>query len=252
MIIRLALVIIVLLLNSTAYAEKLSLRIYTHSSKDSVVENQHGEMIGIPGAGRRAVDVEMIRWILADLGIPNNIKRLPFKRALRKVQTEDNVLLFNVLKTNARSKTMQWVGPLRTYRSYFYEASARPTDIASIEDAKKVLAICVLSGNIHHTKLVSLGFDNIIQAASYAQCRELLERGRVDLMPSGEHPVFMKSAENSVKFQNTGVQISERDGYLGVSLNVPSEIIEKLQTSLDKLKSSPDYQDIIEKYSEED
>ena len=225
------------------------IQFYTHSATGSVTYNDEGELIGIPGAGRRAIDVEIVRWLLKDTQKPNNIKNYPFKRALRKLEQEHNIALFNVIKTADRSQRMQWVGPLQSHESFFYELIDNPTNIESIEDAKSVVAICVLSSNVDHTTLTESGFKNLVVANSYEQCANLLIKGRVQLITSGSSPGFAQKAEYISKIKRTSVNIAAREGYIALSKSVSSETVQALQNSLEKLKASSDFQTIFDTYS---
>jgi ABC-type amino acid transport substrate-binding protein len=146
---------------------------------------------------------------------------------------------------------MQWVGPIQSHKSYFYEAADHPSNITSLAEAAEVKNVCVLSGNVHQTMLSKMDFDNLVLAATYRQCVELLLRGRVALMPAGEHPVFMNDPEIKGKIIRTQVLMNQSDGYMGLSLNVDKALVDKLQASLEKLKQTDDYKQIIMKYSEE-
>jgi polar amino acid transport system substrate-binding protein len=240
---------IALLTLQPAYSKDQVLQFYTHSIKDTVIADENGKLVGVANGGRRAVDVEIVRWIIADLGLKNNIQELPFKRALRKVQREDNVVLFNILRTSERDNTMQWIGPIDVHRSYFYESVDRPTKIETLDDAKNVKSICVYSGNVQHTALIKLGFTNLIPASSYAQCVILLHRGRAMLFPASEKPLFLNYS-GAEKVKRTDVIVNSNESYLGVSLNVSQETLQQLQASLDRLKNSQDYLDILKKYSD--
>jgi polar amino acid transport system substrate-binding protein len=233
---------------SNPAVESSELQFYTHSVRNAVVENDDGELVGVENGGRRALDVEIVRWIMNDLGIANNMQVVPFRRGLREVQTEDNIVLFNVLKTEERQRTMQWVGPLDSYRSFFYESVERPTGITSLEDAKNVDRICVLSGNVQHSHLLKMGFDNLVLANSYAQCAKLLLHGRVSLLPASENLLSL-NYDGFERLRRTGIVIYKNEGYLGLSANIPKAVVEQMQASLDKLKGSEDYQRLRLEYS---
>ncbi|WP_371195675.1 substrate-binding periplasmic protein [Glaciecola sp. SC05] len=250
---RLALCILFISSQTAAKAvfasDDVNLQFYTHSIQEAVQTNAHGELVGVPKGGRRALDVEIIRWIIKDLNLKNNIQVLPFARALRKLQSEDNIAVFNILRTKERNDSVQWIGPMRRYRSYFYEAIARPQSLRDFDDAKKVDSVCVLNGNIHQTVLQSKGFSNLILANSYTQCVDLLLRGRVHLIASSENPYFMNNLERPTEIQRTPILIFSNDGYLALSLNVSLDTIIRLQSSIDKLLASEDYQRILTTYS---
>lgn len=235
---------------SFAAETKDAIQFYTHSASHAISNNDKGEIVAIPHMGRRAIDIEIIRWIMKDLNLPNNLKNYPFKRAYQLVQTQQNVALFNVLRTPERESTVQWVGPLNKYTSFFYEAVNNPSNIRTINDAKSAKSVCVLAGNVHHSALARMGFENLVLGDTYTQCANLLLKGRVSLMPAGENPRFVNRDGFSGAIQRTAVAITTRRGYLAVSLDVPKQTVKKLQDSFDKLKSSEDYQMILETYSE--
>lgn len=235
---------------SIAAEQQDNVRFYTHSASHAITENENGEMIALPGMGRRAVDIEIIRWIMNDLNLPNNLKNYPFKRAFQLVQTQTNAALFNVLRTPERENTVQWVGPLNKYTSYFYEAVNSPSYIRTINDAKSVKSICVLSGNAHHTSLTRMGFENLVLGDTYTQCADLLLKGRVTLMPAGESPRFVNREGFAGAIQRTPVAITTKRGYLALSLDVPEATVKRLQESFNRLKASDDYQQIIDTYSD--
>ena len=240
----------ILSIASASAEQRDTIQFYTHSASHAISENEDGEMIALPGMGRRAVDVEIVRWLMNDLNLPNNLKNYPFKRALQLVQTQPNVALFNVLRTPERENTVQWVGPLNKYTSYFYESVNNPSFIRTINDAKSVKSICVLSGNAHHSTLTRMGFENLVLGDTYTQCADLLLKGRVTLMPAGETPRFVNREGFAGAIQRTQVAITTKRGYMALSLDIPEATVKSLQESFNRLKASEDYQRILATYSD--
>ena len=95
-----------------------------------------------------------------------------------------------------------------------------------------------------------MGFENLVLGDTYTQCADLLLKGRVTLMPAGENPRFVNRDGFGGAIQRTPVAITTKRGYLALSLDVPEDTVKQLQASFIRLKSSEDYQRILETYSE--
>ncbi len=247
LLIRIAFILIILGFWETAYAGEITF--LTHGSEESTYVDKFKELRGTVHAGRRAFNVELVREMMSLLNYPKQIKNYPFIRALHMVQTKPNYALFNVNRTLEREEAFKWVGPLQNSTTYFYESKKNQTGIQTIEDAKKVDLICVLNGNIHHRKLKKLGFTNLYPSESYWRCHTLLAKSKVALTPiSNISTAIHKGSKFSPHIQQTPVVLSQSEGYIALSQNIPDQVIQQWQEALEKLKQSGRYDQLVQKY----
>ncbi len=228
------------------------LTFYSHNFKAQVYFDENGLVHGREHAGKRAFNIELVREIIHELdGRQPSITEVPFKRGFHYLQTADNIVFFNVSRTPEREHLAKWVGPLQTETDYFYELKRAPTGVKTLEDVKKVDAVCVLNGSVHHSAVKEAEFSNFVLGNSYAECFNLLELGRVQLTPSAESTVDQKitAAYLSPKsLRKTPVILHQSGGYMAFSKNVDDNIIQKYQQALDAIKESGRYEQLYARF----
>ena len=223
----------------------------THNTKGRVYKDENGELRGIEHKGRRAFHLELVREMMILLDHPKAFTDVPFARGLLLVQNEDNLALFNVTRKPSREDTVKWVGPLDTGASYFYELTVNPTGIQTLEDAKKISAICVLNGNVHDEFLKKEGFVNLYRSHSYTSCFQMLSLKRVTLTPSSVLPLAQRLKDAGISPQDvkrTAVFLFNTEGYLAFSKNIEDDVIRRWQNALVQLKESGKYDQLVQEY----
>jgi len=87
----------------------------------------------------RGFSVEILRAMLTEMKIKDNIRVLPWKRAYHTALNQKNTLLFSTVRTEARESLFQWIGPINSVVSSLYKLRSR-TDIKvkTLNDAKKI------------------------------------------------------------------------------------------------------------------
>lgn len=223
--------------------------VLTHSTFSQV--SVDGETLrGVAKGGRRAFYVELVRALLADLGVADQIQDVPFARGLMLVQQRDQVAFFNLDRTPEREDLVQWVGPISSDLDVLYESADHPTGIQNLDDARGK-RICVLRANVHDRKLSALGFSELVRARSYEQCLKLLDAGRVDLAASAVETLPEKLTATGIEPQRvrrTPVVLMRTDGYIALSRTTPPAEVARWSEALARLKASGRYQALHEKY----
>lgn len=224
------------------------LQFITHSSlQQTYVEN--GQLRGKLHAGRRAFYIELMREMMAVMGVSQDIENYPLARGIQQVQTKDNIAFFNLTRTPEREDSVKWVVQLLETTSYFYETKNAPTGIKTLEDAKKVKAIGVLRGGIHESILKAKGFNNLYPMETYRQVLSMLIKGRIDLTASsGDFSTLQKIDSPLEKLQKTKVKVSNSAGYLCFSKNVSDEIVMQWQNAFQQIKQSGKLQQLTNNY----
>jgi polar amino acid transport system substrate-binding protein len=233
---------------NAALAEHIKFK--THSVSNQSYFDEAGNLRGKKHAGRRAFNIELVHEMMLLMGHTESIEVMPLKRAILLVQSEANHALFNLNRTEAREKQLKWVGPIQSSITSLYENINAPTGIKNLEDAKKVEAICVLRGNLHHRYFDREGYNNIYPANSYGSCADMLALKRVDLTPLSNlsRLVLNKNSERARNLNNTKVVLSRAEGYIAFSPQTPDKVIDQWQAVLDKIKATGRYDELVELY----
>ena len=232
-------------------ANASELQFLTHNIDGQIYTHKNGELRGKKGGGRRAFNLELVREMMILLHYPIKFRQVPFKRGLVYVQNEDNYAFFNVARNANREDTVKWVGPLQSDISYFYELSSAPSHIQVLEDAKQDQQICVLNGGIHEAYLRKNGFDNLTGNVSYTACFQMLALKRVSLTITSVMSLPDRLKEAGISPQDvkqTPVLLTNSEGYLVFSKNISDDVIHQWQKTLDQLKQSGRYSQLVNEY----
>jgi len=249
---RLGLMISVLmfvLIQNVASASEI--RFFTHSAKEQHYLDNDGEMRGIPFSGRRAFLIELVREMMIIVGHkPKVVTNVPFKRGYRYLQNEPNVAFYNVARRTEREDSAKWVGPLQNGISSFYEATDIPQNIRTLEDAKKVDRICVLSGTSTEAFLLRNGFRNLIRSNGYDLCLKMLVRGRANLVVfnSITLPGIFASTEIDEFKISVSLKLHETRGYIAFSRDIPDTVVQTWQNALTNLMQNGKYDQLLQQF----
>jgi polar amino acid transport system substrate-binding protein len=232
-------------------ANASELQFITHNIDGQTYKHESGELRGKKGGGRRAFNLELVREMMILLNYPVKFRKVPFKRGLLYVQNRDNYVFFNVTRNSDREMTAKWVGPLHSDKSYFYELKSTPSGIQTLDDAKKNNQICVLNGGVHEKILQKNGFENLTSNVSYTSCFQMLALKRVSLTITSISSLSDRLKNAGVAPQDikqTPVLLTSSEGYLAFSKNISDEVIQQWQKTLDHLKHTGKYSQLVQEY----
>lgn len=195
--------------------------------------------------------VEIVEAILNDLQCDLPIDVLPWARAYKIIQEQDQQVLFSMARTPQREELFQWVGPLVKYDVYLYKSKEAPLPVTTLEEAKRFL-IGVKNDTAGHRFLKDQGFSKIhvdYSSGKYPLPRMLLEK-RIDLWLMGEisMPYIMEMEGYDAGAVEPVVKISSQELYIAFSRFTPEKIVAQWQKSLESLKKQGIYQQIMQRY----
>lgn len=229
------------------FAQARSVSILTEEwAPYNYVEN--GELVGF--------SVEIVQYILKDLGLDDSIRLLPGMRAARILKTQPRTMMITILRTPARETRYKWIGPLGDGAIYLYKKKGDTLSVASLADAKKARRIACRNAGLVHDILVREGFGNLDTTAvdGPSVYRKLLA-GRSDLgvsdAPLGVRHLLKQWHLPLDTLVQTSVKVVESPLYIACSKDFPDSEIVLWQKSLDKLKASGAYESVRRKYGAE-
>lgn len=199
--------------------------------------------------------VEIVQRIIRDLDVDAEIELYPSMRASYMLNHEPRRLFISMFKTKERENQYQWIGPLVDSSIYFYKKKGSPLVIESLEDAKQVEMISTRHAGLVFDKLKKAGFTNLDNVSVYAKTvYEKLLHGRTDLGIS-ESPLGTKHILRELDYPpdavvRTQVKVVDSALYIAASKDIPDSEIALWQASLDKLKASGVYEEVLRKYHE--
>lgn len=208
--------------------------------------NSNGKLTGF--------SLELLRAILKEVKVKDNIKIYPWSRVYQMVQKEKNVLAFTMTRNKEREKMFKWVGPIAPRNVYLWQLKSRKdVKIKKINDAKKY-KIGTESNSASELDLIRRGFKkgkNIEPVHSMKLNYRKLFRKRIDFLCDLELSVvygLKKEGLNPKKIKKSVLLSSGLKYYYAFNKNTPDYIVKEFNRALQKLKKNGTYDRIKRKY----
>ena len=125
--------------------------------------------------------VEIVKEIQRRVGSNEKIQVYPWARAYKKVQEEENVVLFGMTHTEDRHDKFKWIGPLARKRDILVAKKGSGIKIDSLEDAKNVKRVGTLREDTRERFLKEHGFTNLESVSDEQKNARKLVLGRIEL-----------------------------------------------------------------------
>jgi polar amino acid transport system substrate-binding protein len=201
------------------------------------------------------ISVELVEKMLQKCDIKSDITVLPWDRGYSLLKKGPNIALFTTVRSKEREQHFKWVGPLGSINMVFLAKKGFDKPIKSIEDVKKLDAIGLqIEEDYTSEALKKAGFKNLTYSGVNSLNAFYLYTGKIDLWFGTEFQMIEHIKKMNLdpddfeivyKAKELGLDI---ELYVALSKDVDDEIVEKLQSSLDELKRSGEYEEIVARY----
>jgi len=207
------------------------------------------------------VSVELVQMMMKEAGVDLKIQVYPWARAYSMAQRYENVMLFSILRNPPREKLFKWVGTLHPFHVYLYRMKDRPDIVVNTLDDARKYRIGVLRDDSRNIYLRSQGFGrNLEEVTLDSQNIKKLFLGRIDILPSDPivlsywFKVMNNDPMSSQKYDMKKVEriyrVAGADGenYVAMSLKTDDRVVEHFRRALNRVKASPQYQQLLDRY----
>ena len=205
---------------------------------------QKGKIVGI--------STELVEATLQDAGYEYEIKSLPWKRALVTTQKTPLTMMFTTARTSEREDLFKWVGPIHKGSVYLYKLKENSKLlIGSFEDIKRH-RVAVLRGGAVESFLKNNGINekSYIPVSYSENLIPMLFAGRVDLIPGDELDLLYQLSKAGYKSADIekAMLLYQKDYYIALNKEMPDEIVDRLQDSLNNIIYSEMPDQVIRSY----
>jgi polar amino acid transport system substrate-binding protein len=195
--------------------------------------------------------IDILNEIQARTGYINLINVSIWNDAYAIAQYLPNSAVFATARTPERENMFQWVGPIRSNRTYFYTRSASGLTIATLEQAKALQSIATPNGWFTHDFLKNNNFKNIIATSLTTQdAFNQLLKGEVQALLLPDVDVKWLAGTNGVQMSDLTQHMKALDinSYIAFSLSTPASTVQKWQNHLDAMKTDGTFKTIWNKW----
>jgi len=205
---------------------------------------------------RRGIATDALMEILAASGSlksHKDVASLPWARGYHIALNTPNVLLFSVMRTNAREKLFKWVGPIIAADIVLLQKTSHHLVIDNPQQInEQKLKVGVVLDDVGQLLLKERQINDrqIFPLNKGSYLAQMLNEDRVDLAAYDQLVMFwnLKQLGADPKGFSPVYTLDKSGYYYALSLDVDDLLVEKLQKELDRLKSTGRLNTIIQSY----
>jgi polar amino acid transport system substrate-binding protein len=209
---------------------------------------------------------DMLKEICEQLNIPFQVSILPWDEAYTLAQQTDNAVLFSTDMNSVRKDLFKWAGPIVSSDWLFYALPKSLITLNTLDDAKKVERIGVLSDYSIEQYLTEKGFTNLVVCSDITDAFDKLLKEEIDLVPSDRFTAeaALNNLDKTIYSVSEKMVIKTEMTYVAFNKNVPDDVVADFQLEIDRLKgngvmktlyqtyfNSPDFPGTLQIYTEQ-
>jgi len=200
---------------------------------------------------------EIIRATLDQSGLDYTIEAFPWARAYEMARTQEDVLIYSILKLPWREKQFKWIklDGLSAARSLFKPKYRQDINITSLSEAKEYRIGVTRKSSTHHF-LLSRGFRDGVNLFP-VNCEELnllkSQPGtmRIDLTTGDRISLVHWTNASGLPsdYWKEQMPLFEEDLYMAFGLKTSDDLVEKVRKAFGEIRDQGKLDVIREKYS---
>ncbi|MCQ1850876.1 substrate-binding periplasmic protein [Neorhizobium galegae] len=198
-----------------------------------------------PGGNYRGVGIDQVEIIMRDAGTPYTLEIMPWARAIAVAETQSMHCVFAAARTPEREPRFKWVVPLFIDRSILVRHAGSKVAAATLDEAKQYTT-GTHRADYTEGLLKSFGFPKIDLSADVDTTLRKLLQDRIDMMPMSEG-VYQKLKADGTPIEKV-MLFSEQHLGIACNLDVPDELIVRMQAALDRLIKDGVQNAILKRY----
>ncbi len=170
--------------------------------------------------------------------------------AMDILRTEDNVALFTTGLTTNRKDDFQWVGPIAMFIDGFMGLKSSGLDVTSINEAKELPSVGVVTGYSSTETLEKKDFENLVYFNTLNEAISALYAGTISTLFDVTYCIHAEAVASGrdVEQLTEVFNYSTTQAYIAFSAGVSPKLVESWQDKLDQMKERGDVQDIYDQY----
>ncbi len=185
---------------------------------------------------------DVVRAMIARLGLPDNMLLLDWSDAYNLALINPGVALFTTARTPDREDLFHWIGPVGSFRDVVYARRAAAMHLDSLDDARKVRALGVVSSSFSQQMLQDAGFTNLVPVTVDGDNVRRLMDGSLDLCTITDltAPAIVAAAGFKMEDLEPVFTLKQYDYYIALSRGTPAATVSAWQQAFADLKAGGD------------
>ena len=236
---------LIAIFSQTAHARDYKLVLLTENYPPfnmSIEDKNFSRESGIDG-----ISTDIVREVMKRSGVDYTMTlRFPWKRIYDLTLKKPNYGIFSASRTEAREELFQWVGPLVNNDYVAFTKIGSKVRVKKLDDLKKY-RVGGYKGSAIATYLKSKGIP-VIEAHKDNANPKKLDSGKIDVWVTGDITGrYIADLEGYADIR-TAYKVRSVEMYLALNLDVPADVVKRLQAALDNMRQEGIVDELTSRY----
>lgn len=202
----------------------------------------------------KGISSDLLSEILKDIGSQKTLDTIEVRNwsdIYKELEENNNIMIFSATKIPEIEHLYKWVGPISKAKNIIIAKRSSNLKINELEDINSfVTAVEADSSNDFMLRKYVQNQKKILRVSIIEDLMTALNEDKVDLVSIEKNSFLAELKRLNLKNEDyvTVYSFEDHELYYAFSLGTPDSLIEAMQSSLDKIKNSSKYQDIIKNY----
>ncbi len=193
------------------------------------------------------IAVDIVREMFKRAGIQYNLTlRFPWDRIYKLALEKPGYGVFVTARLPEREALFKWVGPIGPDDWVLLGRGDSPIRLSSLEQAKQY-KVGAYKGDAIAQHLEEKGLKPITALRDQLNASKLMA-GQIDLWATGDPAGRYLAKQEGISGLKTILRFDSAQLYLALNKEVPDEVVQKLQSELDKMRGEGFVDDILNNY----
>lgn len=193
------------------------------------------------------IAVDIIREMFKRAGIQYNLTlRFPWDRIYKLALEKPGYGVFVTARLPERENLFKWVGPIGPDDWVLLAKSDSAISLSSLDEAKQY-KVGAYKGDAIAEHLQEKGLQPITALRDQENAKKLMA-GQIDLWATGDPAGRYLAKQEGISGLKTILRFDSAELYLALNKEVPDEVVQKLQSELDKMRQEGFVDDILNSY----
>jgi polar amino acid transport system substrate-binding protein len=234
------------LLSITAMAQKPlpEIRIFTEVRDAAETRADDQGNVWVDNPASRLLETLLVE---ADLGY--EVAIVPWTRLIQNLENQVNTIGYPLVRTPERESRFLWLGLIRPIDNYLYGLRENAEQLPSTLVELDSYSIGTIRGDVFDQYFQSLGLTNVVRFGNGTPWLQMMERGRIDLMPFAEHGIeeYLQRHEQPVDKLVPAIRLDSLSTGLYFVMHPDSDelLVQRLQQAYASLLADGRYYEIM-------
>ncbi len=193
------------------------------------------------------IAADIVREMFKRAGIKYALSlRFPWDRIYNLALEKPGYGVFSTARTPARENLFKWVGPIGPDDWVVLAKNDSTISLSTLDEVKKYKVGAYKGGAVGNF-LIEQGLEPLLPLRDQENAKRLQD-GKIDLWATGDPSGRYLAKLEGISGLKTVLRIHSGELFLALNREVPDEVVQRLQATLDKMRADGFVDDILNNY----